>query len=66
MAITSQTAPGLPAARLLEIHDMLALALDATQSPRGYPPGLREARSYMRSALRHTERLIGGQPEGAR
>ena len=29
--------PGLPSARLAEIHDMLALALDATENPKGYP-----------------------------
>lgn len=51
---------GLPSARLQEIHDMLALALDATESRSGYPQPLREARSYMRTALRHTQRLIGG------
>lgn len=66
MAITSHNAPGLPAARLHEIHDMLALALDATESPAGYPRGLREARSYMRTALRHTRRLMAPGQEGAR
>lgn len=50
---------GLPSARLHEIHDCLALALDATESPDGYPQPLREARSYMRAALRQTERLMG-------
>lgn len=52
--------PGLPSARLHEIHDMLALALDATESRSGYAQPLREARSYMRTALRHTQCLIGG------
>lgn len=51
---------GLPAARLYEIRDCLALALDATESREGYPQHLREARSYMRGALRQTDRLIGG------
>lgn len=51
-------ATGLPSARLHEIHDMLSLALDATESPSGYSQPLREARSYMRAALRHTSRLI--------
>ena len=51
--------PGLPSAVLAEIHDMLSLALDATESPSGYPQPLREARSYMRTALRRTERLMG-------
>jgi hypothetical protein len=60
MAITSHSGQGLPAARLHEIHDMLALALDATESPKGYPQPLREARSYMRTALRQTIKLMGG------
>ena len=59
MAITSHTAHGLPAARLHEIHDMLALALDATESATGYPQHMREARSYMRAAMRRTEKLMG-------
>lgn len=53
--------PGLPLARLHEIHDMLALALDATENPKGYPQPIREARSYMRTALRHTVRLMGAK-----
>lgn len=52
--------PGLPSACLHEIHDMLSLALDATESRAGYAQPLREARSYMRTALRHTQSLIGG------
>ncbi|PTW99059.1 hypothetical protein [Pararhodobacter aggregans] len=59
MAITSHSGQGLPAARLLEIHDMLALALDATENTKGYPQPIREARSYMRTALRHTVKLMG-------
>lgn len=55
-------ATGLPAARLSEIHDCLVLALDATERPEGYPLPLRQARSYMRAALRQTDRLIGGNP----
>lgn len=51
-------APGLPSARLAEIHDCLTLALDATERPGGYSQPEREARSYMRTALRHTERLM--------
>lgn len=61
MAITSHNAPGLPAARLHEIHDMLTLALDATENPSGYPQPLREARSYLRTALRRTRQLMGVQ-----
>ena len=59
MAITSHTAPDLPAASLHEIADMLTLGLDATESRAGYPQPLREARSYVRTALRRTERLLG-------
>ena len=51
--------PGLPGETLHEIHDMLSLALDATESPHGYTRPLREARSYMRTALRRTEKLMG-------
>lgn len=50
---------GLPAAHLAEIHDFLALALDATERRQGYTQPEHEARSYMRSALRRTERLLG-------
>ncbi|MEB3417025.1 hypothetical protein ACFSDD_04415 [Salipiger marinus] len=51
-------AHGLPSVRLTEIHDCLVLALDATERPDGYSQTDREARSYMRTALRHTERLL--------
>ncbi|MCB1391008.1 MAG: hypothetical protein KDK12_17975 [Rhodobacteraceae bacterium] len=60
MAITSHSGEGLPAARLHEIHDMLALALDATESRSGYAQPLREARSYVRTALHHTVKLMEG------
>ncbi len=50
---------GLPSARLSEIHDCLTLALDATERHSGYSQPEREARSYMRTALRQTERLMG-------
>lgn len=49
---------GLPAARLYEIHDCLTLALDATERPSGYSQPEREARSYVRSALRRVGQLI--------
>ncbi|KFI33197.1 hypothetical protein CG51_16620 [Haematobacter missouriensis] len=52
--------PGLPAAALHEIHDCLALALDATESRHPLPQPIREARSYMRTALRHTRNLMNG------
>lgn len=52
-------APGLPSARLAEIHDCLTLALDASERSQGYSLPEREARSYMRTALRQTQRLMG-------
>lgn len=60
MATHCHNAPGLPVASLHEIHDMLTLALDATERPSGYSQAEREARSYVRAAMRHTTRLIGG------
>lgn len=51
--------PGLPSARLNEIHDFLTLALDATERHFGYTASEREARSYVRSALRQVNKLIG-------
>lgn len=60
MATHCHNTPCLPGETLSEIHDMLSLALDATERPNGYSQGDREARSYVRSALRRTERLIGG------
>lgn len=51
-------APGLPSAILQEIHDSLVLALDASERPR-YSQPEREARSYLRYALRDTRRLLG-------
>ncbi len=53
-------APGLPSARLNEIHDCLTLALDASERPTGYSQPEREARSYVRSALRHVGKLMEG------
>lgn len=50
--------PGLPSAILHEIHDSLVLALDASERP-SYSQPEREARSYLRHALRDTRRLIG-------
>jgi hypothetical protein len=60
MAIHCHTGQALPAASLHEIHDMLTLALDASERLHGYSQPEREARSYIRTALRRTERLIGG------
>lgn len=50
-------APGLPSAILHEIHDSLVLALDASELP-SYSQPEREARSYLRHALRDTRRLL--------
>lgn len=61
MAVHCHITPGLPGETLSEIHDCLTLALDATERPNGYSQGEREARSYVRSALRRTERLMEGQ-----
>lgn len=47
-------------ARLADIHDCIALALDASERRDGYTDAEREARSYMRSALRQTVRLMEG------
>lgn len=49
----------LPVAILHEIHDCLALALDATDGNQPKLWQMPEARSYMRSALRDTRRLLG-------
>ena len=46
----------LPSAHHDELHDMLTLALDATEKRHGYTQSEREARSLIRRALR----LIGG------
>ena len=58
MATHCHNAPGLPSASLHEIHDMLTLALDATERGGGYSQSEREARSYTRAALRRTVKLI--------
>lgn len=56
----SGTDPGLPSARLLEIHDCLTLALDATERLSGYSQSDREAYSYVRAALRQVGKLMEG------
>ncbi|GGH53146.1 hypothetical protein GVY41_09080 [Frigidibacter albus] len=61
MAVHCHNTPGLPGETLSEIHDMLTLALDATARPSGYSQGEREARSYMRTALRRTQTLLEGR-----
>lgn len=61
----SGNAPGLPAARLDEIQDCITLALDATERPSGYTQAEREARSYLRSAMRQARKLRAEQIGGA-
>ncbi len=51
------TATGLPISVLNEIHDCLSLALGATERRAGYTQAEREARSYVRTALRRVEKL---------
>lgn len=58
MAVNANITGRLPAARLHEIHDCLTLALDASERPRGYSQAEREARSYMRCALRQTIKMM--------
>lgn len=58
-------APGLSSACLDDLHDCLVLALDATERRQGYSPAEREARSYLRTALRRTGQLIAAQAGGA-
>lgn len=60
MAALRHTIPGLPVERLHEIRDNLVLALDATERRAGYARQEREARSYLRAALRHAEALLTG------
>lgn len=56
MAIHCHSGQVRPVASLNEIRDILVLALDASERPR-YSQPEREARSYMRSALRRVDRL---------
>lgn len=60
MAIHCHNTPGLPGETLFEIHDSLTLALDASERPSGYSQPEREARSYVRAALRQTAKLMEG------
>lgn len=59
-ARVSATATGVPVARLLEVYDLLVLALDASETRASYNQAQREARSYTRAALRHVCRLLEG------
>lgn len=61
MATHCHNSPILPGETLLEIRDMLTLALDVSERRRGYTQPEREARSYVRAALRRAERLTGAR-----
>ncbi|WP_425081292.1 hypothetical protein [Ruegeria arenilitoris] len=56
---TCANGESLPVAILHEIHDCLSLALDATDGNQSKLWQMPAARSYMRSALRDTRRLLG-------
>ncbi|AGT08129.1 hypothetical protein [Paracoccus aminophilus] len=58
MNARTATDTGLSACRLHEIHDCLALALDASEHDRGYTEAEAEARGYVRAALRQTLKLM--------
>ena len=58
MTPSSGNALGLPSATLAEIHDLLTLALDASERRAGYSRDEREARSYVRGALRRVQQLL--------
>lgn len=59
--LVSAAGIGLPPARLAEIHDCLTLALDVSERRAGYTQPEREARSYVRSALRRVSILMEGR-----
>ena len=54
-------APGLPAARLFDVHDMLTLALDATEGDQPQHWQMPQARGYLRNALRQLGRVMQAQ-----
>lgn len=56
----SAAATGLPSAILYEIHDMLTLAMDASERTSGYSDAERETRSYIRTAMRRVGRIMEG------
>lgn len=49
---------GLPIARLRDVHDMLTLALDATEGSAPQNWQVSQARGYLRNTLRQVNRLI--------
>lgn len=60
MATHSYITGALPIARLHELHDLLTLALDASERRAGYSQVEREARSYVRAALRRVNLMTEG------
>jgi hypothetical protein len=50
---------------LHEIHDCIALALDASERPGGYTQSETEARSYLTIAIEQTKALMSGTIGGA-
>ncbi len=53
-----RAATGLPVARLMDVHDMLSLALDATEGSAPQFWQVPQARGYLRNALRQINRLL--------
>ena len=49
---------GLPVAGLLDVHDLLTLALDATEGSAPQYWQMPQARGYLRNALRQVKRLL--------
>lgn len=58
----SAAAPGLPSATLAEVHDLLTLALDATEKEFGYGQTERAVRSYTRRARARITALLDARP----
>lgn len=54
---THGAGPGLPVATLEEIHDLIALALDATTLDQRHWDG-NEITGYLRAALRKTRAIL--------
>lgn len=54
----SRAGIGLPIARLFDVHDMLTLALDATEGSAPQFWQMPQARGYLRNALRQVKRLL--------
>lgn len=61
----SAAATALPGETLAEIHDGVALALDALDGQRVNRRSIGEAQGYLRSALRRAESIITNQESRA-